>query len=341
MKVKSVKKLEEKYLQCDITTETENFYAFVSDIGYLVHNSPAIYWGRDENGNFVLTNINGWGKEKPTSAEELYNFIMGTGKGDRQDFAQQMATLYKILDAATPEEFEGYLFGDLLWHPGNPYSVVDGKIKFTPNAVEYTVTTDSELGKRIANSTVGVVAHSTFNEFGSKSGKPVSDVDEFNSKEAVILGPTYVTHQPEVDTEGVDQIRQDAKKSASVIDEFLAGQKGLSDIPKIIYTYVNQKSRAQQLNTLETGFFDWLKNSKVSANKQKKIAEMAQESPKALPLIFRLVKEIMSVKDHIIDQFDSADTDVKATTAGQKGGEGYVAQDSKTKLVPRTRWQPK
>jgi hypothetical protein len=48
----------------------------------------------------------------------------------------------------------------------------------------------------------------------------------------------------------------------------------------------------------------------------------------------------MSAKDHIIDQLDDADADVKATTKGEKGGEGYVALGSKTKLVPRTRWQP-
>jgi len=312
-----------------------------SDVSIKWDGLPAIYWGRDENGEFVLTGINGWGKEKVTSAEELYNFIMNTGKGDRSGFAQDMANVYKIMEPATPDDFRGYIFGDLLWHPGNPYSIDDGKIKFTPNAVEYTVTTDSELGKRIANSSVGVVAHLQFNEFGSKSGKPVGDVDEFNSKEAVVLGPTYVTHQPEVDTTGVDKIRQDAKKFAPIIDEFLEPRKGLSDMKNIIYTYVNQKSKAKQLNTLETGFFDWLETSKVSPNKQKKIAELAKESPKALPLIFRLVKEIMTVKDHVIDQFDSADSDVKASTAGQKGGEGYVAQGSKTKLVPRTRWQPK
>ena len=48
----------------------------------------------------------------------------------------------------------------------------------------------------------------------------------------------------------------------------------------------------------------------------------------------------MAAKDHIIDQLDSAAADVKATTKGEPGGEGYVALGSKTKLVPRQRWQP-
>lgn len=311
-----------------------------SDVSIKWDGIPAIYWGRDEEGQFVLVGINGWGREKPTSAKELYDFIMSTGKGDRTEFATQMGNLYNIMEKATPSDFRGYTFGDLLWHPANPYTIDNGTIKFEPNHVEYAVTTDSELGKRIAKSTVGAVAHLKFDEFGSKSGNPVQDVKELNSNEVVVLGPTYVTHQPEVDTSSVEKIRQDAQKFGSVIDEFLEPRKGLSDMKQIIYTYVNQMSKAKNLSNLESGFFDWLKNSKVSANKQKKIGEMAQQSPKALPMIFKLVKDVMAAKDNVIDQLDSAESDVKASTGGERGGEGYVARDSKTKLVPRTRWQP-
>jgi len=99
-------------------------------------------------------------------------------------------------------------------------------------------------------------------------------------------------------------------------------------------------TRTQQIKNIESGFFDWLKTSKVSQGQQQRLAAMSQSNPKALPAIFNLVKQIMSAKDHIIDQLDDADADVKATTKGEKGGEGYVALGSKTKLVPLTRWQP-
>ena len=313
-----------------------------SDVSIKWDGSPTAYYGRDENGEFVFVGKNGWGKRKSTSPDDLADFIKNSGKGEewRQDFANEMAGIFSILESATPQDFRGYVFGDLLYHPGNPFDRTQDGIEFTPNLVKYTVNDNSELGKRIANSRVGIVVHSKFKEFGDKNGKPITDVKELNSDDVVVLGQTYVTHQPQVDTTGVDQIRQDAQKYAEVIDGFLETRKGLSDMKNIIYTYVNQMSRTKQLQNLETGFFDWLKNSKVSANKQKKIAELAQESPKALPVIFRLVKEIMTVKDHIIDQLDSADSDVKASTGDQRGGEGYVAQKSKTKLVPRTRWQP-
>ena len=313
-----------------------------SDVAIKWDGNPTIYWGREPNGEFVLVGKNGWGRNKSTSADDLSNFIKSSGKGEewREKFGNDMAGVFNVMEAATPQDFRGYVYGDLLYHPGKPFSATDGKIQFTPNLVTYTVDTKGPLGERIANSKVGVVVHTKYEEFGSKSGTPISDVDELNGQGVVVLGQTYVAHQPKVDTSEVKNIRATANKNAQIIDSFLAPVAGLSDMKNIIYTYVNHMTRTQQLKNIENGFFDWLSTSKVSPNKQAKIQEMAKQSPKALPAIFGLVKQIMSVKDHIIDQLDDADADVKATTKGEKGGEGYVALGSKTKLVPRTRWQP-
>lgn len=313
-----------------------------SDVAIKWDGNPTIYWGRESDGTFVLVGKNGWGRNKSTTSDDLSRFIKNSGKGEewREKFGNDMAGVFEVMKAATPADFRGYVYGDLLYHPGKPFTATDGKIQFTPNLVTYTVENKSQLGERIANSKVGVVVHTKYEEFGSKSGKPISDVQELNSPEVVVLGQTYVAHQPKVDTSEVKNIRAAAEKNAQVIDNFLAPVAGLSDMKNIIYTYVNHMTRTQQLKNIEKGFFDWLSTSKVSANKQAKIQEMNKASPKALPAIFGLVKQIMSVKDHIIDQLDNADADVKATTKGEKGGEGYVALGSKTKLVPRSRWQP-
>lgn len=312
------------------------------DVAIKWDGNPTVYWGREDNGEFVLVGKNGWGRNKSTSGEDLRNFILSTGKGEdwRKDFASEMEEIFKVMEEATPEDFRGYVYGDILYSPRKPYKAASGKITFTPNKVTYTVDANSDLGKRMTNSNVGIVVHSKFDEFGSKSGSPISDVDNFNNGQAVVLGQTYVAHQPKIDTKAVGKIRQDAKLNSKVIDEFLEPRPGLSDMKNIIYTYVNHMTRTQNLKNIDSGFFDWLSTSKVSNNKQAKIKAMAEESPKALPAIFLLVKDIMTAKDSIIDQLDSADADVKATTKGEKGGEGYVALDSKTKLVPRTRWQP-
>jgi hypothetical protein len=312
------------------------------DVAIKWDGNPTIYWGREANGQFVLVGKNGWGRNKSTSPEDLSNFIKSSGQGEewREKFGDDMAGIFKVMEAATPPDFRGFVYGDLLYHPGKPFTISDNKIQFTPNLVTYTVDTKSPLGERIADSTVGVVVHTKYDEFGSSAGQPISDVENLNGNGAVVLGQTYVTHQPKVDTKEVTEIRSMAKQNGKVIDSFLAPVAGLSDMKNIIYTYVNQMSRTQQLKNLENGFFDWLSSSKVSPNKQEKIVNMNKEVPQALPAIFGLVKKIMAVKDHLIDQLDSADADVKATTKGEKGGEGYVALGSKTKLVPRARWQP-
>ena len=315
------------------------------DIAIKWDGNPTIYWGREPNGEFVLVGKNGWGRNKSTSSQDLSRFIQNSGKGVdeepwRKDFGEEMAEVFELMKSATPPNFRGYVYGDLLYSPRKPFSTNDGAVEFTPNKVKYTVDTTSQLGGRMANSKVGVVVHTKFDEWGSKSGAPIKDVDELNSNDAVVLGQTYVTHQPKVDTSEVKEIRAMANRNAQAIDSFLAPVKGLSDMKNIIYTYVNHMTRTQQLKNIDSGFFDWLSTSKVSGNKQTKIKEMSDANPKALPAIFGLVKKIMSTKDHIIDQLDNSDADVKATTGGEKGGEGYVALGSKTKLVPRTRWQP-
>lgn len=313
-----------------------------SDVAIKWDGNPTIYWGREPDGTFVLVGKNGWGRNKSTDSADLSNFIKSSGKGEewREKFGNDMGAIFDIMKAATPQDFRGYVYGDLLYHPGKPFQSSDGSVEFTPNLVTYTVSNESPLGERIANSKVGVVVHTKYDEFGSKSGTPISDVKELNNQDVVVLGQTYVAHQPKVDTSEVNDIRAMTKQNGQAIDQFLAPVAGLSDMKNIIYTYVNQMSRTQQLANLESGFFDWLSKSKVSTNKQAKIAEMNKQMPKALPAIFALVKKIMTVKDHIIQQLDDADADVKQSTKGEKGGEGYVALGSKTKLVPRGRWQP-
>ena len=313
-----------------------------SDVAIKWDGNPTVYWGREPNGEFVLVGKNGWGRNKSTSPEDLSKFIQSTGKGEdwRKKFGSDMANIFQIMERATPADFKGYVYGDLLWHPGKPYTQTDTSYQFTPNLVTYDVDKTSDLGSRIDDSKVGIAVHGKYEYFGDKTGQPISDVQELNSEDAVVLGQTYASHQPSVDTSEVKEIRAMAAKTGPIIDKFLAPVQGLSDMKNIIYTYVNHMTRTQQLKNIENGFFDWLATSKVSANKQEKIKAMAEQMPKALPSIFGLVKKIMTVKDHIIDQLDDADSDVKATTKGQKGGEGYVALDTKTKLVPRSRWQP-
>jgi hypothetical protein len=314
-----------------------------SDVAIKWDGNPTIYWGRELDSTFVLVGKNGWGKNMSTSAQDLSNFIKQSGKGEdwRGKFGNDMGIVFDAMEKATPIDFRGYVYGDLLFHPGKAQKVVKDVVTFTPNHVTYTVKIDgNNIGARMAQADVCVVVHTQHNEFGSKEGTPLSDVEGLNSPNVVVLGQTYVQHQPELHVDTTADIRDSVNKFGKAIDAFLAPVKGLSDMKNIIYTYVNQTSKAKNLANIESAFFAWLNTSKVSTNKQAKIKIMHDESPLALPAIFLLVKDIMTAKDDIIEQLDAAETEVTATTGEESGGEGFVAQNSKIKLVPRQRWQP-
>ena len=300
---------------------------------------PTLFWGREPDGTFVMTGKNGWGKNKSTSSGALADFIMNTGKGEdwRKDFASDMAGVFEVLERNTPADMRGYVYGDLLYTPRKPVAKTQQGLQFTPNKVTYTVDPDSYLGKRIANSRVGVVVHTYHDAFGDKAGTPIKDTDSINSNDVVVLGQTYVTHTPKIDTSQVEKIVTSARANASAIDNWLAPEKGLSNKAGILYTYVNQMVKQGKLDQLRNGFNDWLKTSKVSKGQQAKLIAM---DSKGFDAIMDLVIQIQSVKNNIIDQLDNAGADVTASTGGQSGGEGYVATRDKIKLVPRHRWRP-
>lgn len=324
----------------------DGFGSDAGDVAIKWDGNPTVYFGREADGTFVLVGKNGWGRNMSTSAEDLASFIKQSGKGVEQEpwreqFGDNMAQIFNIIKDNFPQNFEGYVYGDLLYSPDKPFTTSEQGIQFTPNKVTYTVNPNSEIGKRIAQSKIGITVHSKFDSFGSKAGVPVEDVSELNSKDVVVIGQTYVSHQPSIDTSETDSIRKFAKANARSIDTFLAPQQGLSDLKQIIYKFVNTMSKAQQFDSLNAdGFFKWLKNSGVSLPKQQKIYQSYKANSAGLEALFKLVNRIMAVKNNVIDQLDDAPADVKATTGDARGGEGYVAQRSKVKLVPRHRWTP-
>lgn len=306
--------------------------------------NPTVYWGRDEDGTFRLVGKNNWGREegKSNSPEELEKFVLSRGKGEewRPKFAKDLASLWPIFEAATPKEFRGYVYGDILFHPGKPYQGANGKLTFTPNQTTYSVKNTSNIGRRLGKSQVAVAAHKIYDYFGDKEGRDLEDVADFNkTPELVVFGQTYVTHQPAVNADNLTSIAKVAHKSVNKINSFLTPQQGLSDLQNIIYTYVNARSREQKLELIDSDdFFNWLTTSKVSAPKQKKIFN--HPHAEVLGDMFFLVKELMKAKNEVIDELDQAEGDITSHTAGKPGGEGYVSGKDSVKLVPRHRWTP-
>lgn len=316
------------------------------DVSIKWDGNPTVYWGRDEDGTFRMVGKNNWGRDegKSSSPEELQQFIMSRGKGEdwREKFASDMASLWPIFEAGTPKDFRGYVYGDILFHPGKPYQGGDGKLSFTPNQTTYSVKATSPVGQRLGKAKVAVAAHKHLDYFGDKSGNDLSDVSKLNqSPGLVVFGQTYVSHQPAVNADNIGVIEKLANSSGAAIDKLLAPTPGLGDLQTIIYTFVNNQSKAKALDKIDSpSFFTWLSTSKVSAPKQAKIAELNKVNQGVMDNMFTLVRELMKAKDEVIRELDAAEGDITAHTGGKPGGEGYMSTGHGVKLVPRDRWTP-
>lgn len=322
----------------------QNIAQDASDVAIKWDGSPTVYWGRDDDGTFRLVGKNNWGREegKSSSPKELEAFINSRGKGEewRPRFAREMAALWPIFEAATPKEFRGYIYGDILFHPGKPYEGANGRLSFTPNQTTYSVKGTSNIGRRLIKAEVAVAAHKKFDYFGDTTGDDLTDTNQFNTTpELVVFGQTYVSHQPAVNADNLTAIEKVVHKSQHSINQFLTPIAGLSDLQNIIYTYVNARSREKALDRIDSeDFFNWLKTSKVSAPKQQKI--LNHPHVEVMGELFYLVRELMKAKNEVIAELDQAEGDITAHTAGAAGGEGYVRTKDSVKLVPRDRWTP-
>jgi hypothetical protein len=302
--------------------------------------NPTVYWGRDEDGTFRMVGKNNWGREegKSASPEDLKQFIMSRGKGEdwRERFASDMAAMWPVFEKATPSDFRGYIYGDILFHPGKPYQGADGRISFTPNQTTYSVLGNSDIGRSLAKAKIAVAAHKQFGYFGDKTGEDFDNPEIFASNpELKVFGLTTVSTRPAVNADNLGRI-QALAKNQQAINKLLAPVAGMGYLQSEIYTFVNTQSKAKQLDNINTDAF--MQFVGKTPAKAAKIAAHNESHPGVMDTMFALVKEIMAAKDEVIRELDSAKGDITATTGGKPGGEGYVAGGSK--LVPRDRWTP-
>jgi len=325
-------------------SQLANLAKSVDDVTVKWDGSPAVYFGRDEQGRFVLTDTAGFAAKgydgKVTSADDLENMLLSRGKEvtpERQKFAAGMSSLWPKFEAMVEASFRGYIKGDLLYY--NTLSKDNsGDYVFKPNIVTYNIPSDSSIGQRISKSQAGVVIHSyTDLEGNTTSVKgPVKGIKLQGP--VMIQGPVTVNKLPSIDPSKIQQVQTYVKQHAAEIDSLLDDQllaaDKMSDFKATLYKFVNEQTDSGNFNNLNARFEKWLGTSKVSTAKQQKMLAYRKTHAKAFEAIFIVLEQVMNIKDDIIDQLDQQ-AEVKASIDGRRGGEGYVMGKSKLKLVPR------
>ncbi len=294
---------------------------------------PAIVWGRKPTGEFVLTDKSGFGAkgyDGLATSPEMMAQIQRQRGGERSELIAIYQKLFPMLRAATPENFRGYVQGDLLYTNTPPEQA--GAYVFQPNFVEYRIPAASKLGQRIGASEVGIAAHTRYRE---QSGEPQA-LNQLNIESVpglLIIEPTVKDIKNVVPNKKlIQQLKQVVNQNAQAIDglfnpaELRAAQ--LSDLPQLCKRYINSRITSNYDNLL-AGFGDWLQTN-VTPRKYNNIVEYLQ-SPRSnsdgIVAAFTAFLLLHEIKTDMLEQLDRQ----------QPGQEGWVlATDAgRAKLVNR------
>ena len=288
---------------------------------------PAIIWGRKPTGEFVLTDKSGFGAKGydglATSPEQIAR-IMSMRGGERSGLVAIYQKLFPMLRAATPENFKGYIQGDLLYTETPPE--VSGAYVFKPNFVEYRIPAASKLGERIGTSEVGIAAHTRYKQVDSPP-EAIRHINLEPTPGLLVIEPTVkdiknVTPNAQM----VKQLTQLSRSQGAAIDslfnpgELRAAQ--LTDLPALCKRYINSRITGDY-NNLLPDFGEWLRNN-VTPRKFANIIEYLQ-SPRSnmdgISAAFSAFLLLHEIKTDMLEQLDRQEPGhegwVLATPAGR------------------------
>jgi len=301
---------------------------------------PAIIFGRKPNGEFVLTDKGGFLAKGydglATSPEMMSKILAGRKGGGREDLAALYARLFPILRKAVPQNFKGYIQGDLL------YSTQPAKQNnnwvFQPNTVRYTVPVNSTLGQQIAKSEVGVVIHTQLDQPGG-TATPIRAAELTAAPGLLILDPSMRdTKKIKINDRAMKELKSLGSRYSNEMDRLFnpaeLRNRRISNLPELIKQFINSRVREGNYNNLVQEFGKWVEQK--APTKAPRIFEWANENKRALAAVFQTFLTISAIKNDIVRQLDAQSQDVQASIDGEAGHEGYVGQG--LKFVDRMRF---
>ena len=287
---------------------------------------PALVFGRKPaTGEFVLTDGSGFeakGYDGLATSPKMMADIQGKRAGERSELIQLYSNLWPVLEAAIPQNFRGYVKGDLLYTTTPP--VESGNYTFKPNTVQYRIPAKSALGQRIGASNVGVAMHSMYADVGEPR-QPIKRV-KFNDVPGLLLIEPISGKQLELDPGLIKEIKSVLRSKGKAIDilfnpnELRAQQ--ITDLAKLCIDYINSRIPTGNFDNLLSDFGEWLQ-TRVSPRKFANIIEYLKSptsNTEGLAAAFTLFLLLHDLKLDILQKLDLRDPGhegwVMATPAG-------------------------
>jgi hypothetical protein len=256
--------------------------------------------------------------------------------GERGELVAVYQRLFPMLRRAVPQDFRGYIQGDLLY--SSTPQKIDDRWVFQPNTVKYTVPVASELGQKIADSNAAVAIHTALSAPGAPA-EPIRAAALAPSPGLLILDPSLKEpRQIQLNASTVKDANRLLTQYGAAMDRLfdpaeLRARK-ISNFPALIKTYINSRVRSGSYDNLVGGFGSWIQQREPA--KAPRIFEWATENKSAVAALFQAFLEISSLKNQLVQQLDAQGQDVQASINDEPGHEGYVGQGMK--FVDRMRF---
>jgi hypothetical protein len=300
---------------------------------------PAIIFGRKPTGEFVLTDKSGFGAkgyDGLATSPDMLARIMSQRGGERGELIAIYKKLFPLLRRAVPEDFRGYIQGDLLY--ANRPPVVNSAYEFQPNTVKYRVPAQSDLGQKIGASDAGVVIHTALSAPGS-AATPIRAAQLEDSPGLLILDPSLrEPRQIRLDDKVLADVQKIHAQHGRAIDQLFnpaeLRARRITNLPQLLKTYINSRVRSGSYDNLISEFGPWLQQREPA--KAPRVFEWANQNKTAMAAVFKAFLEISALKNSLVRQLDSQAQEVQASINDEPGHEGYVGQNMK--FVDRMRF---
>ena len=280
---------------------------------------PALVFGRDADGTFILTDVSGFTAKgydglftsprqvtRHLAARDADAQAQGKPANRVADLAPIYTQLWPMLEASLTKDFRGYVQGDLLYMNTPPLEA--GNYVFTPNAIEYKIPANSDVGQRIGASTVGIAMHTKYAEPGAPK-EPLGNVQFKRVPGLLLLEPVYAKENVRPNKELIQQVKGIYNSQGAAIDQLFnpADLRTLqiTDLPKLCIDYINSRV-GTGFDNLLTDFGPWLQQ-RVTPKKFNNIVEYLQ-SPRSnlngMAAAFTAWGLLHDIKMDILNQLD-------------------------------------
>lgn len=306
---------------------------------------PALIFGRGEDGNFTIMDKHMFNK-KDGSGRQVFSpkaFVeYDRARGvDRGELYNLISTIWPGLEAEDRGS-NGYYWGDLLF--SRPLQDENGVFRFraNPNGIAYTVDTDSDVGKLLADKVAGIAVH----QFIPANAASTDDATTLNgsignlqntSNVAIVPSKMPITPKLKLPKQLINIAQRELNQYGPAIKDLMnTAPQARNTFNQLFTTYINKKIVSGNLSNLLKGFMDYVQTRPMSDKMKAKINEHLKVNKEGLLGAFKVWVAIYNLKMNVVKQLDQAaeHSPVKGYLEdGTQTQEGFVSQG--LKLVDR------